>query len=88
MSLHETPPLFYFLCLPHENSTPVIATIKLWSKVSVQMRTHMFISPVEETMHLYWKNENLSLFFTMLGPSGQIITCSCIMPRWSNTHNM
>lgn len=34
----------------------------------------MFISPVEEIAYQYWKNENLSLFFTMLGPSGQIIT--------------
>ena len=34
----------------------------------------MFISSVEEIVHLFWKNENLSLFFTMLGPSGQIIT--------------
>ena len=34
----------------------------------------MFTHPVEETVHLSWKNRILSLFYTMISPSSQIIT--------------
>lgn len=75
LCLHMTLHLHFTLCVCiMQNSTPIIATIMLWSQVPWPDRTQMFTHPVKGIVHLSWKNGILSLFYTMISPSSQIIT--------------